>query len=74
MSEPETEPPIIESFEIENPPSIYQKRGSNYSNNYEDIYSNDNIIFETEVSSVDVGIKAKSAIKKVYCGISGDSE
>ena len=74
MSEPETEPHIIESFEIENPPSIYQKRGSNYSSNYEDIDSNDNIIFETEVSAVDVGMKAKNTIKKVYCGISGDSE
>ena len=74
MSEPDTEPHIIESFEIENPPNIYQKRGSAGSNNYDEIDSNDNIIFETEVSSVDVGIKAKNTIKKVYCGISGDSE
>ena len=73
-----SEPHIIESFNIENPPNIYNKRGSNFSTNIDsindDVDSNDNIIFENEVSSIDLGIKSKSGVKKVYCGIRGDSE
>ena len=73
-----SEPHVIESFNIENPPNLYEKRGSNFSTNSdiisEEVDSNDNIIFENEVSSEDLGIKSKSGIKKIYCGIRGDSE
>ena len=73
-----SEPHIIESFNIENPPNIYNKSGNNFTTNIDsindDVDSNDNIIFENEVSSIDLGIKSKSGVKKVYCGIRGDSE
>ena len=67
----------IEQFNIENPPMLY-KRGSGFRTNSEltdeEIDSNDNIIFESEVTSVDLGLKSKYSMKKAYCGIRGDSE
>lgn len=67
----------IEQFNIENPPNLY-KRGSAFSSDTylpeDTIDSNDNIIFETNVSSVDLGLKSKNGGKKEYCGIRSDSE
>ena len=72
-----SDPQNIEQFNIENPPNLF-KRGSGFSTNNditdEEIESNDNIIFEKEVSSIDLGIKSKNGLKKAYCGIRGDSE
>ena len=67
----------IEQFNIENPPNFYKRPSEVSSEGYlpdETIDSNDNIIFENDVSSIDLGMKSKYGVKKVYCGIRGDSE
>lgn len=67
----------IEQFNIENPPNFYKRPSEISSEGYmqdETIDSNDNIIFENDVSSIDLGMKSKYGVKKVYCGIRGDSE
>ena len=67
----------IEQFNIENPPNFYKRPSeiSSETDMTEDpIDSNDNIIFENDVSSVDLGMKSKYGVKNVYCGIRGDSE
>ena len=73
-----TEENKILQFNVENPPDLYSKRGSGVSSEngmiIEDIDSNDNIIFESETSSVDSGEKAKYKEAKVFCGIRTDSE
>ena len=45
----------IEQFNIENPPGLYSKRGSSFSTGSgvsDDIESNENIIFESDSSSL----------------------
>ena len=68
----------ILQFNVENPPDLYSKRGSTVSSDngmiIEDIDSNDNIIFESEASSINSAEKTKRNEGKVYCGIRADSE
>ena len=70
----------IEQFNIENPNRLYSKRGrgSGMTTNSDiiedEIDSNDNIIFEREVASLDLGLKSKNGVNRSYCGIRGDSE
>ena len=67
----------IEQFNIENPPNFYKRSSEANSDTCmqdDTIDSNDNIIFENEVSSIDLGMKSKYGVKKAYCGIRGDSE
>ena len=67
----------IEQFNIENPGSLYSKRGSGMSSNNDisqDVDSNDNIIFENASASTDRLGSSKYGVKKSFCGIRGDSE
>ena len=62
----------IESFNIENPPSIYENRSIDSENDMtEDESTNDNIIFQED--SLDLG-KRNNNLHKAYCGIKGDSD
>lgn len=73
-----TEDNKILQFNVENPPDLYSKRGSAISSEngmiIEDIDTNDNIIFESETSSMESEEKVKHKKQKVYCGIRADSE
>ena len=68
----------IEQFNIENPNRLYSKRESGMSTSSDiiedEVDSNDNIIFESEAASLDLGLKSKYGVKRAYCGIRGDSE
>ena len=62
----------IESFNIENPPSIYERGSIDSENDITDEENtNDNIIFQED--SLDIGKKNRNAHHKAYCGIKGDS-
>ena len=63
----------IESFNIENPPSIYERGSIDSSEGISDEENtNDNIIFQED--SLDIGKKNRNAHHKAYCGIKGDSD
>ena len=66
----------IEQFNIENPPGLYSKRGSSFSTGSgvsDDIESNENIIFESDSSSLESDLKGKAGVKK-ECGLTSNSE
>ena len=63
----------IEQFNVENPPDTnYSKRSSSCSS--QDDYSNENIIFHNELSSVDLQRNETKDLNTAYCGIQGNSD
>lgn len=62
----------MEQFNIENPPENYSKRSSSCSS--QEDYSNENIIFHNELSSVDLQRNDTKELNIAYCGIQGNSD
>lgn len=63
--------PQMEQFNIENPPQLYR---NSLGDTDDENTSNDNIIFQNYVSSIDLGRKSDNELKVSICGIKGNSE